>query len=44
MGDLVYLDPCNKMFVDKNTKLASLPSNQSTKPEKAIHHRQLYGN
>ena len=35
MGDLVYLDPCNKRFVDKYTKLASVPSKQSTKPAKA---------
>ena len=35
MGDLVYLDPCNKRFVDKYTKLASVPRKQSTKPSKA---------
>ena len=34
MGDVVYLDPCNKRFVDKYTKLASVPSKQSTKPAK----------
>ena len=35
MGDLVYLDPCNKTFVDKYTKLAFVPSKQSAKPAKA---------
>ena len=35
MGDLVYLDPCNKRFVDKYTKLASVPSKQSKKLAKA---------
>ena len=35
MGILLYLDPCNKTFVDKYIKLASVPSKQSTKLGKA---------
>ena len=35
MGDFVYLDPYNKRFVDKYTKLVSVPSKQSAKPAKA---------
>ena len=36
MGDLVYLDQCNKRFVDKYTKPASVNSKQSTDLSKLL--------